>query len=240
MEIDDKLLLSQAKQGCESAFETLVTQYQRTVYFAAYRLIHNHADADDTLQETFIRLFTALQKETEIENLVAWLYRTAVNLAIDKLRQSSREKTTSLEIASSETEETFQMSLPDKKSIAPDEEVAELERTTIIRKAIDTLSLQAKTITILHDLEGLKIKEIAEILDCAEGTVKATLYQSHRKLRQKLLPLMIELRGEAAAEVSTEQKVKYTVKSKQKEVQHTNVKRLLLLLITVISFIFLL
>jgi RNA polymerase sigma-70 factor, ECF subfamily len=240
MEIDDKLLLTQAGQGNESAFESLVTHYQRTVYFAAYRLTHNHADADDVLQETFIRLFTALQKGTEIANLVAWLYRTAVNLAIDKLRQTIRNKTTSLETTVAETGESFHMDLPDKKNIAPDEEVAELERTTIIRKAIDALPLQAKTITILHDLEGLKVKEIASILDCAEGTVKATLYQAHRRLRQKLLPLMIELRGEAAAEVSTEQKVKYTTKSKQKEVQHTNVKRLLFFLITVIGFIFLL
>ncbi|MFB3896505.1 MAG: RNA polymerase sigma factor [bacterium] len=236
MEIDNQELLSQAKQGSESAFESLVMRYQKTVYFAAYRLTHNHADADDILQETFIRLFNALQKETEIENLVAWLYRTAVNQAIDKLRQTNREKTTSLEIASAETEETFQMSLPDKKNIAPDEEVAEQERTTIIRKAIDSLSLQAKTITILHDLEGLKIKEIAAILDCAEGTVKATLYQSHRKLRQKLLPLMIELRGESAAKIEVESKGKYSTKSKQKELQHTNVKRLLLFLITVIGF----
>lgn len=236
MEIDDTLLLNQAGQGNESAFETLVTHYQRTVYFAAYRLMHNHADADDILQETFIRLFNAIQKDTSIENLVAWLYRTAVNLAIDKLRQASRQKTTSLEIASPETDEKFQMSLPDKKNIAPDEEVAELERTTIIRKAIDSLSLQAKTITILHDLEGLKIKEIAEILDCAEGTVKATLYQAHRKLRQKLLPLMIELRGESAAKVVVEPKGKYSTESKKKELQHTNVKRLLLFLITVISF----
>lgn len=225
MEIDNQELLSQAKQGSESAFESLVMHYQKTVYFAAYRLTHNHADADDILQETFIRLFNTLKKETKIDNLVAWLYRTAVNLAIDKLRQASREKTTSLEVTSSETDETFQMSLPDTKTVAPDEEVAEQERTTIIRKAIDTLSLQAKTITILHDLEGLKIKEIAEILDCAEGTVKSTLYQSHRKLRQKLLPLMIELRGEAAAKAEPSPKVKYTTESEQKELQHTKVKR---------------
>lgn len=223
MEIDDKTLMLQAGQGNESAFETLVARYQRTVYFAAYRLTHNHADADDILQETFIRLFTSLQKVQEIEHLVAWLYRTAVNLAIDKLRQRSRHKESSLTVSTTESDAPVQIDVMDKTSPAPDEEVVGQERRTIIRKAIDSLPLQEKTITILHDLEGLKVKEIAAILDCAAGTVKATLYHAHRKLRQKLLPLMIELRGEAAARIETEEKSRYTTETKPTEI-HAKIK----------------
>jgi len=233
MDPDDKPLLNLARTGDEGAFEMLVTRYQRTVYFAAYRLIHNHANADDVLQETFIRLFTTLQKGTEIENLVAWLYRTAVNLSIDKLRQTIRRKTTSLELTSADGEKSVHLELPDEKTVAPDEEAIALERRTIIRKAIDALPLQEKTITILHDLEGLKVKEIASILDCAEGTVKSTLYHAHRRLRQKLLPLMLELRGESAAKVypnelernrvEVEPKLRYTSDKKQTEI-HTKLK----------------
>ena len=226
MDADDKSLLNQAATGDEYSFELLVTRYQKLVYFAAYRLIHNHADADDILQETFIRLYTTLQKSSAIENLVGWLYRTSVNLAIDRLRQISRQQESSLTVSSTESDEPVQIDLPDKASPAPDEEVVTQERKTIIRKAIDALPLQEKTITILHDLEGLKVKEIAAILDCAEGTVKATLYHAHRRLRQKLLPLMLELRGEAAEKVvETEPKLRYTSKSEQKEAQHTKLKR---------------
>ena len=224
MEIDDKTLMVQAGQGNESAFETLVTRYQRTVYFAAYRLIHNHADADDILQETFIRLFTTLQKGTNIENLVAWLYRIAVNLTIDKFRQQVRQKTTYAETRT-ENDETVQVEIPDTKSSSPHEESVAQERQSIIRQAIDTLPLQQKTVIILHYLENLRIKEIAAILDLAEGTVKSTLYQAHRKLRQKLLPLMVELRGEAAARVENVKELKYTPETKRIEVhQQTKLK----------------
>jgi RNA polymerase sigma-70 factor (ECF subfamily) len=223
MDADDKSLLNQAATGDEHSFELLVTRYQKLVYFAAYRLIHNHDDADDVLQETFIRLYTTLQKRPEIENLVGWLYRTSVNLAIDKLRQMSRHKESPLTVSSTESEEPVQIDVPDKTSPAPDEEVVGQERRTIIRKAIDLLPLQEKTVTILHDLEGLKLKEIAAILDCAEGTVKATLYHAHRKLRQKLLPLMLELRGEAGAKVEPEPKLRYTSEKKQSEI-HAKLK----------------
>lgn len=224
MELDDKTLMVQAGQGNESAFETLVTRYQRTVYFAAYRLIHNHADADDILQETFIRLFMTLQKGTNIENLVAWLYRISINLTIDKFRKATRLKTADLETRTEEAE-TLHIELPDTKSVSPHEESAAQERRSIIRQAIDTLPLQQKTVIILHYLEELKVKEIAAILDLAEGTVKSTLYQAHRKLRQKLLPLMVELRGEAAAQVDNVKELKYTTETERIEVhQQTKLK----------------
>ncbi|MCX7919026.1 MAG: RNA polymerase sigma factor [bacterium] len=226
MDSDDTLLLTQSAAGNESAFETLVIRYQKTVYFAAYRLIHNHADADDILQETFIRLYTTLQQGKTIENLIGWLYRTAVNLAIDKLRQRTRLKETTIESATSESTESIHIEVPDNRTLAPDEIAIGNERRTIIRRAIDSLPLQERTITILHDLEGLKIKEIAEILDCADGTVKSTLFHAHRRLRQKLLPLMLELRGEAGAKVEvSDSKLRYTSGLEQKKEQLATVKR---------------
>ena len=216
--------MEETREGKETSFESLVNKYQKHIYYASYRLTQNHADADDILQETMIRFYEAIQSSKKIDHLPGWLYRVAVNLSIDKMRYQKRRTAKSLDEMQADFESDT-IPVENIKSSSAREELITLERRKLIRKAIDTLPLQQRTVIILHDLQGLTIKEIAIILEKAEGTVKASLYTGHQKLREKLYPILIDALGEAAAPVPpSKSDTKYKQKTKDKIEEHVKTK----------------
>ena len=162
--------------GNQRAFESLVNKYQKHIYFASYHLTHNHDDADDILQETMIRFYEAIQKNKNIDHLPGWLYRVAVNLSIDKKRYDNRRPTRSLD-AMQEELESDSLPLADTRTPSAREELVTLERRRLIREVIDSLPDQQRIIVILHDLQELKLKEIAVILEKAEGRSNLPCFQ---------------------------------------------------------------
>lgn len=169
-------MLAVAK-GDLAAFEQLVKRHQNRVYRLCYKLLGTDEDAWDVAQEVFIKIYSA--RETYVENakFTTWLYRIANNASIDRIRQFKRsQKVVSMD------DMTVEPELDQGRS--PHEEAVLGELRGDVSDALAKLSERQRGMIVLKYYEGASIKEIADIFECATGTVKATLFQGLRNMRQ--------------------------------------------------------
>ncbi len=171
---DEKVLIKWAQLGNSYAFERLILPYQRRVYLICFDLSGSHDDAQDIAQETFIKAYKYLNKYNGNSAFYTWLYRIAVNTWLDHKRQNSRQEY----ISNYELDELYNSSenFPD---IITDSSI----KSQYIKKAVETLSTQQKTVFILRFYHELTLSEIAQSLNVTEGTVKTVLFRSLQKLR---------------------------------------------------------
>jgi RNA polymerase sigma-70 factor (ECF subfamily) len=177
MEHKDSYLVERCLQGDRSAFAMLVERYKRQIYSVTYSMTRNHADADDLSQEAFIKAYDNLSRFKLGTNFRSWLYRIAVNLCIDHLRHRRRFPENSLD-DQSET-------LPNHGS-DPHEHVESDELMENIMAAVDSLPANQRTVVVLHEMQGIALKEIAEVMKCSESTVRWRLHYARKKLQEKL------------------------------------------------------
>lgn len=154
-------------------FEQLVELHSRELFVYLWRLLQHDQDAEDCLQDTFLRAFRALDSLQHTDNLRAWLYKIATNVARTHLKKNSRAASTSLEIAE------------DLPSPSPGPEAATLNRMDLHHLSSLVLALPAKqrAALILHRYQELPYPEVARILDITEDAARANVYQAARKLR---------------------------------------------------------
>lgn len=175
---DETLMLAVAK-GDLNAFEQLVKRHQNRVYRLCYKLLGTDEDAWDVAQEVFIKVYSARESYVENAKFTTWLYRIANNASIDRIRQFKRsEKVVSMEDMTVEPELD--------KGRSPHEEAVLGELRGDVSEALAQLSERQRGMIVLKYYEGASIKEIADIFECATGTVKATLFQGLRNMRQFL------------------------------------------------------
>lgn len=180
MDAEDQALVQAFKRGEESAFAALVIKYREQVYRIARRMPHGHEDAFDVAQEVFIRVHRALPRFAGRSALRTWLYRITVNLSLDYASRGSRDVLSGLE----DLEWT---------PAANDDPVETAERNELARTvkiAIDALPPRQRAMVVLRVYQDLPYAEIARIMGCAEGTVKATMFAAFGKLRKALAPVM--------------------------------------------------
>jgi RNA polymerase sigma-70 factor (ECF subfamily) len=187
VERTEALLIADLCEGDETALAPLVEKYKRMVYRLAMQITKNHADADDVMQETFIKVYRSIRTFRKDAAFETWLYRIAVNEALNFVKRRERQRASTLETVS-ETE--YETTLRYRTQIANDPhahaEKAELRHH--VTEAVNTLSLKHRTVVILHEFEGLTHAEIASILNCSEGTVRSRLHYARKKLRTLLKP----------------------------------------------------
>lgn len=211
MNLEESQLIERVQAGDESAFEQIYYTFAKQIYFLAYRFFRNQQDAEDILQETFIRLFSILKtskpkkrkSDSSIKNLSTYLYRIAINLCIDRSRANSKMQPQLF----SQQGSKYSYNKEEINHVTPANNAILNEQREIIYRALDSLSEKERLFLLLHEVEDLKIREIALIFNRSEGTVKATLYRAHHKLREKLIPFFSELTGEAATRIESESKV---------------------------------
>jgi len=174
-----------AQEGDVRAFEQLFQQYQRGIYNTVYQMVRNDADAADLTQEVFVRAYRALPRLQTPEAFTSWLYRIAVNLSRNWLRDRGRVRVESLELPGDDGEEgnTREIADPsgDPASLAQTKDMQEW-----VRKAIAGLSPDHRAVVTLHHLEGISVEEIAQMMDCSIGTVKSRLSRARDHLKRKL------------------------------------------------------
>lgn len=175
---EDSLLVDRFKKGEERAFDELVNKYKKRIYYLAYSLTSNHADALDLSQETFIKVYKSIHRFRGRSSFYTWLYRITVNICLNHLKRESKKKEVSFD-------ERIEVAQVDWWS-NPKKALENKELQEDLTKAIDSLPPQQKTVFTLRHLEGLPHKEIASILGCSIGNVKANLFQALQKLRQRL------------------------------------------------------
>lgn len=185
MALSDNELIIQANNGNNSAFEELVYRYDKSVLSLALNYVHNNDDAKDIYQEVFIRVHRNLKKFEMRSEFSTWLFRIATNVCLTYRSRSKKHLQLSI---SEEYEEDG-----DKKSYElvsdnsdPGELASNAELGSLISDAVESLSAKQKITFTLKHYEGYKIREIAEMLNCKEGTVKKYLFDAIRNLRKNL------------------------------------------------------
>jgi RNA polymerase sigma-70 factor, ECF subfamily len=178
-------LLKAAKNGHSVAFGELFKRYKERIFYLAQRIMRNHEDAEDVVQETFQLAFVHLQDFQGAARFSTWISRIAINVALMKLRKKTRK----VEISIDEYSESHERSLRDTvRDVRQNPEQACLreERSRILGEALADLRPKARNVLELYELEGQSMKEIAEDIGISVSAVKARLFHARPKMRHKL------------------------------------------------------
>lgn len=183
-------LIIRARNGNISAFEELIYKYDKKVLALALRYVKNEDDARDIYQEVFIRVFKGLKKFQFKSEFSTWLYRIVTNVCLTYKTRSNKREYISIHPDDNEGSDIMKtgFEIEDNEPI-PDRALTNAEISDYINNALETLSPRQKMIFILKHYEGYKLKEIAEMLHCGEGTIKKYLFDAVRKMRTQLADL---------------------------------------------------
>ncbi|MFH1784395.1 MAG: RNA polymerase sigma factor [bacterium] len=188
----DDALVARLKEGYEDAFEALVERYKKRAYYFAYGMLSNHEDAEDVSQEAFVRVYKHIDSFREKASFKTWLYRIIINLCRSNLRKRYLVSKFSFNFRqknemTDEVEKTLETAVTDTHwESDPLKSTANKQLQKAIHNAISTLSVKQKEAFVLKHMQGMKISEIADMLGCAEGTVKAHISRAIGHLKQNL------------------------------------------------------
>ena len=181
-ETDDMALVSRTRRGDTAAYDELVRRYQERVYATLYHMTANHEDANDLTQESFIKAFQALKTFKGDSSFYTWLYRIAVNKAINFIKQRRNRASMSLNDLDVQVEHDPDLvALISHKTPRRDAALTELQEK--LNAAILKLSEQHRAVVVLHDIQGMPHEEIAETLGCNVGTVRSRLFYARQQLQ---------------------------------------------------------
>jgi len=187
----DQVVVERVIGGDIDAFSVLVDRYQDRIYSVALHYVSNPEDAIDIAQEAFIKAYSKLRTFDSASAFYTWLYRIAVNTAIDFLRKRKSRVAESLDDEKF-TDVGFEPESKDP-SVDPLGVASRHEQARALRKAIAALSEKLRTVVVLHDVEGLSQEEVAEILKVPVGTVKSRVSRARAELRYSLQRQMGEV-----------------------------------------------
>lgn len=177
-------LIKLAQSGNRPAFEQLIFMYDKHVLNIAYTFRNNADDAKDIYQDVFIRVFNGIKNFKFESEFSTWIYRITVNLCITY--KNKEKKLQHQVIDNSNDEDEFNILDIYSSEDITDELVIKNETKEIIEKAINSLPEKQKITLTMKYYNGMKIKEIAEIMNCNEGTVKRYLFNATNKLKKLL------------------------------------------------------
>ena len=182
----DHALIEAAKNGDEAAFAVIVGRYRNPITNYLYRFLNDYEEAVDLAQETFVRVYFAIDRYHTDYAFSTYIYRIATNLAISEIRKRKRRTVLSLTgLFQGESDETTEFQPTDKKAL-PDKVLIDDERERVIAKAIATLPPKYRLPVILRDIEGRSYEEIASILELGLGTTKSRISRARGLLKEKL------------------------------------------------------
>ena len=190
MHLNDTDLITQAQKGDQNAFEELVYRYDRSVLSIALKYAIHEDDAKDLYQEVFIRVYRGLKNFRFQSEFSTWLYRITTNVCLSYKSRSKEHLRVSIdnELDNEENESTTNKELVYDGS-SPEEISSDTDLGEIVNSAVESLSPKQRMTFVLKHYEGYKIREIAEMMNCKEGTVKKYLYDAIKNLRKKLSPV---------------------------------------------------
>ena len=185
----DQLLVRRAQEGERAAFDLLVSKYQRRLMRLVSRLIHDQAEAEDVVQETFIKAYRALRHFRGEAAFYTWLYRIGINTAKNSLAtQGRRNHTTTLQHV--DKAETLEEAERLRDIETPEAMFASKQIAITVHSAMDALPLELRTAIVLRELEGLTYEEISEVMSCPIGTVRSRIFRAREAIAEKLRPLI--------------------------------------------------
>lgn len=182
---DESALVARAQAGDPAAFTTLVEHYQRKIYRIGKNITQNNEDAEDVLQETFLKAYEHLSGFQGNSKFYTWIVRIAVNEALMKLRKRKGDRFVSLDepIETGEEEVKREIAVWDDN---PEQRYSREEMQRILDEAVDDLKPDFRTVFVLRDIEELNTEETAEALGISVPAVKSRLLRARLALREKL------------------------------------------------------
>lgn len=182
---DELVLVRAAKAGDMQAFEALVKRYDRNVFRIAQHITQNREDAEDVVQEAFLKAYGNLAQFQEQSKFYTWLVRIAVNEALMKLRRRRPERMVSLDEDVKTEEDSMPREVADW-SPNPEQQYSQAELRDILSKTIQGLPAGFRMVFVLRDVEGLSTEETAEALGLSVPAVKSRLLRARLQLRERL------------------------------------------------------
>jgi len=187
MEVEAGGAVERARSGDSDAFRLLVEQHSRAIFRLAFRMTGNEEDAEDVVQETFLRAYRQLDKYEARSSFSTWLYRIASNYSLDLIRMRKRHEE-KRERGSVEDRDILQ-SIP-VDSPGPDRLLYGIQITDRVNAALNELSAQERTAFVLRHFEGHSIQEIGEALGTGTNATKHSIFRAVQKLRKSLEPMV--------------------------------------------------
>lgn len=178
MRREEKELIERVQRGDEMAFTQIMNRYGERVMGLAFHFTKSYQDAEDLYQETFIKIYKNIDSFRFESEFFTWVYRILANQAFNFYRKSKR-----MRIVDPGEDDYLWETLPADESSVADQATINSSLRSEIDRALLELSPQQRTVFILKHYEDKKIKDIAAILDCTEGTVKRYLFRANRKLQ---------------------------------------------------------
>jgi RNA polymerase sigma-70 factor (ECF subfamily) len=170
-QVEDSILVRAAQNGDVDAFEELVRRYQTSIYRVALRMLGSRADAQDAVQETFVRAWRALPRFRHDSAISTWLYRIVTRRALDRI--ASRRSTGTLDEVEVEAG-------PDPAQAAEHQ-----ERLRAIRRAIAKLPPDQRAALVLREFEGLSYQEVAQVLGASVPAIKTRIHRARLTIIQQ-------------------------------------------------------
>jgi len=183
--------VERARSGDSDAFRQLVEQHSRAVFRLAFRMTGNEEDAEDVVQETFLRAYKQLDKYEARSSFSTWLYRIASNYSLDLIRMRKRHED-KRERGTAEDRDILQTIPVD--SPGPDRIMYGTQVQERVNEALNELSPQERTAFILRHFEGLSIEEIGSTLGTGTNATKHSIFRAVQKLRRSLEPVVSSAR----------------------------------------------
>ncbi|MCU1241182.1 MAG: polymerase sigma-54 factor RpoN [Candidatus Acidoferrum typicum] len=181
---DEHLLVAAAKAGDAAAFEELVNRYEKKIFRLTMNITRNNEDAEDAMQDAFMKAYSHLDRFQEDSRFYTWLVRIAANEALMRLRKR-RPNQFSLD-EPIESEDDFIPQQIEDWGPSPEQRFAQTEMRDILRGVIEELPPDFRIVFLLRDVEGLSTQDTAEAVGISEAAVKSRLLRARLKLRQKL------------------------------------------------------
>lgn len=182
---DEAAVVAQARTGDAKAFNELLRRYERKIFRLALHITQNREDAEDVLQETFLKAYEHLDQFQGQSKFYTWIVRIAVNQALMKLRKRKSDRSVSLDDTIDTGEDTVAREIAawDEN---PEQQYGREELNRILTSAVDGLTPIYRAVFVLRDVDGLSTEETAEALDLSVPAVKSRLLRARLQLRDKL------------------------------------------------------
>lgn len=186
-EMNEQKLIRKVAEGDQEAFRELIQANRNLVINVCYSLLNNREQAEEAAQDVFLQIFKKAGEFKERSKLSTWIYRIAVNQAINARRRDRRFK--KKEFIRQESPDDL-ISLKAPRADWPDSQLEAGEIRTAVQNALDSLPEKQRTVIVLHKMEGLTSKEIAQILNISLSSAEARIHRAKISLKKKLSRLL--------------------------------------------------
>jgi RNA polymerase sigma-70 factor (ECF subfamily) len=182
---EDTPLVTATQAGDNVAFEQLVSRYDRKLFRIALRILRNSEDAQDVVQETFIKVFQNIQQFKAHSRFSTWLHRIVVNQSLMEVRKRRRKSPPENSFLDAEEEDQLPLELSDWRP-NPEQQFSESELRDLLTRLLQELRPALRVVFIMHDIERQQLQEVADVLDLTLSAAKTRSLRARSYLREQL------------------------------------------------------